>query len=316
MQHGLFHCSGVFVSNERESIAFYLAEKGFDVWLGNNRGVLTKHAVWTEKDMKFWDWSIDELAKYDFPCLVQSVLDKTGYEKLTYIGHSQGSAQAFAGLAISPVLQSKLKLFIAFGPALYLRPLDKFPLIHLTHLESSTFYTLFGVGEYFPFMRSITHHCPLWLTTFMSYLMFSYLFGWTDTNWAKERKKKYFLFSPKASSSKQLYHWKRVTLMGQLAPYETVMKYENMIKNSSSVNIEEVLKNNPYDVSNIHIPMAIFHGGNDNLVNWPKLEKNLSVHPNCVLLENIEGYEHVDMMWSHDAPVKVYEKIIALSQNL
>lgn len=41
----------------------------------------------------------------------------TGAPSLTYIGFSQGTAQAFAGLSINPRLNDKVNLFIALAPA-------------------------------------------------------------------------------------------------------------------------------------------------------------------------------------------------------
>jgi hypothetical protein len=44
-------------------------------------------------------------------------LETTGAPNLTYIGFSQGTAQAFAGLSINPALNEKINLFIALAPA-------------------------------------------------------------------------------------------------------------------------------------------------------------------------------------------------------
>jgi hypothetical protein len=98
LQHGLFQCSGIFMMNEKDSLAFYLAEKGFDVWCGNNRGIFEGHTHLGYDDDQYWDWSIDELGKYDFPAFIHYVRNFTGVEKVSYIGHSQGNAQAFFGI--------------------------------------------------------------------------------------------------------------------------------------------------------------------------------------------------------------------------
>jgi predicted alpha/beta hydrolase len=73
-----------------------LANQGYDVWLGNNRGSrfsLTDNA--SEID---WNYSLDELAEFDIPCMFDCVLKRTGANKLIYIGHSQGSTQLLTAL--------------------------------------------------------------------------------------------------------------------------------------------------------------------------------------------------------------------------
>lgn len=76
--HGLFQSSGVFLSNgKKSSLAFHLANLGYDVWLGNNRCVEKKHTTLTDSDPAFWDWSLDELARYDFPTMIDLVCRET-----------------------------------------------------------------------------------------------------------------------------------------------------------------------------------------------------------------------------------------------
>jgi lysosomal acid lipase/cholesteryl ester hydrolase len=48
------------------------------VWLGSNRCVVREHATLSPQDDRFWDWSVDELARYDVPCIVDHVLGVTG----------------------------------------------------------------------------------------------------------------------------------------------------------------------------------------------------------------------------------------------
>jgi lysosomal acid lipase/cholesteryl ester hydrolase len=64
-------CSEVWVScpDFNESLAFTLAEAGYDVWLGNTRGnkYSCKHKTRKPTDEIFWDFCMDELAKHDLP---------------------------------------------------------------------------------------------------------------------------------------------------------------------------------------------------------------------------------------------------------
>ena len=70
LQHGLTNDAGAWLYNgETHGLAFILANAGFDVWLGNNRGnkYSRKHTRMTTANHKFWEFSFDEMAKYDLP---------------------------------------------------------------------------------------------------------------------------------------------------------------------------------------------------------------------------------------------------------
>ena len=47
--------------------AFYFANRGFDVWLGNMRGnyYSREHHRLSANDKEFWEFSFDEMARYD-----------------------------------------------------------------------------------------------------------------------------------------------------------------------------------------------------------------------------------------------------------
>ena len=60
---------------------------------------------------EFWNWSLDELAKFDAPAMVNYILYSTKLTKLSYIGHSQGNAQMFLALSLDPSLSKKISLF-------------------------------------------------------------------------------------------------------------------------------------------------------------------------------------------------------------
>jgi lysosomal acid lipase/cholesteryl ester hydrolase len=118
LMHGLLDSSSTFVLNmPNQSLAFILADSGFDVWLGNTRGNVygRKHIKYNINDIEFWNWSWDEIASNDLPAMINFILNYTNQEQLFYIGHSQGSLTAFAQLNNDLDLASKIRLFIGLG---------------------------------------------------------------------------------------------------------------------------------------------------------------------------------------------------------
>lgn len=67
------------------------ADAGFDVWMNNSRG--NRHSrnhmyLDPDVDKDFWNFSFQEIAEFDLPAMINHILDETGVNNLTYIGHS------------------------------------------------------------------------------------------------------------------------------------------------------------------------------------------------------------------------------------
>eukprot|EP01130_Rhizamoeba_saxonica_P011016 TRINITY_DN4558_c0_g1_i1.p1 TRINITY_DN4558_c0_g1~~TRINITY_DN4558_c0_g1_i1.p1 ORF type:complete len:429 (+),score=62.90 TRINITY_DN4558_c0_g1_i1:46-1287(+) len=296
LQHGLFQSSGIFVVNEEDSMAFKLAEQGFDVWLGNNRGVYDQHENLNPSDNEYWEWGLDELGAYDFPALVSYVSEYTG-KKVMYVGHSQGNAQGFVGLSIDPSINNKLAMFVALAPAYYVNPFENWVLKGLSKMgEGSSFYYLFGNNSFVPSMCQTQKLFPTRIFCSMAYNMFEYLFNWSDHHWKKGRKPKYFTTTPRPLSCKLIMHWLDVSRFGVLSNFET---------------------HDIYGIENIACPVSVLYGGDDSLVSGDKLVKDmLSKNIDLRYHEELEGYEHMDLIWAKDSNKKVTEKLIRLFNDV
>ncbi|CAG9762365.1 unnamed protein product [Ceutorhynchus assimilis] len=121
MLHGVQSTSGIFVGLGKRSIAFQLADAGYDVWLGNYRGTEYSegHESLNVTQKEFWDHSVDEIAKYDLPAMLQLVQYHSGSRgKTIYVGHSLASAAAMMFASDRPEFaKSLVSLFIFLGPA-------------------------------------------------------------------------------------------------------------------------------------------------------------------------------------------------------
>jgi pimeloyl-ACP methyl ester carboxylesterase len=130
-QHGLLDSADCWISHDqRRATAFQASDNNFDVWLGNSRGnkyskLLTETIVPDGKkkvaDPKYWDFSFQEMGEYDVPANVDYITKVTGVEKITYVGHSQGTSQMYYALATNEDhLSTKVNLFVALGPVMRL----------------------------------------------------------------------------------------------------------------------------------------------------------------------------------------------------
>ena len=90
---------------------------GFDVWLANSRETSYSRPRGGTFD---WNYTWEDLALIDLPQMVDFVLDKTGNDKINYIGHSQGAGIMYALLSEKIEYNEKVNLFVSLAPAVYM----------------------------------------------------------------------------------------------------------------------------------------------------------------------------------------------------
>ena len=123
-QHGLMSAANDWIANKPSiAPAFQLARNGYDVWLGNNRGNMNSEdrKLWTTTitadPQSYFNYSFQDLGQHDLPTQINFVWSFTGVEKLTYLGHSQGTSQMYYGLATNQdFFLKRVNLFVALAP--------------------------------------------------------------------------------------------------------------------------------------------------------------------------------------------------------
>nr|POE83693.1 triacylglycerol lipase 2 [Quercus suber] len=101
LQHGIFMDAATWLFNSPDkSLAFILADNGFDVWIGNNRGTKSSrgHTSLTANDPAYWEWTWAQLANDDLPAMYDYIHNQTR-QKLYYVGHSLGTLLALASFS-------------------------------------------------------------------------------------------------------------------------------------------------------------------------------------------------------------------------
>ncbi|EJS42744.1 YLL012W [Saccharomyces arboricola H-6] len=316
MLHGLLQSSGSFASNGRKSLAYFLYQSGYDIWLGNNRCGFKPEwndAKLPTSDSK-WDWDLREMVKYDLTLLIDTVLAKSQFEKLTLISHSQGTTQGFMGLVnedkIFPpgsgpkesFFTSKIANYIALAPAVYPGPLlDEKLFVKLMTKEIDNPW-FFGETSFFEIMMIVRNLCiGEKLFSFVCYTIFNYLFDWNDTLWDAALRDRHFLFSPVHVSVKLMQWW--------LSPDPNKVTFKFGSHKMFPDNVKWF--SDASKAPNIYL----FVPKQDRLVDGERLINHfVNVESNVnYKIWYIDEYAHIDVLWAHDVIERIGKPIV---QNL
>ncbi|KAK5691635.1 hypothetical protein LTR97_011632 [Elasticomyces elasticus] len=211
MMHGLLQSAGAYCCNDDDSLAFYLAKSGFDVWLGNNRcGFTPRHTQLKYEDPRMWAWNIRQMGVMDLAAFVDRVLAETGFSKLALIAHSQGTTQTFVALAKEqrPEIGERISVFCALAPAAYAGPLiGKIYFKFMQMVGPGLFRLIFGIHAFIPLMMHAHHILPAKFYGWMGYHVFSFLFSWSDQRWDRGLRNRMFQWAPTYVSAESMRWW-------------------------------------------------------------------------------------------------------------
>ncbi|XP_034948972.1 uncharacterized protein [Chelonus insularis] len=318
LQHGLAGSSADWIlTGPDKALGYILADKGYDVWLGNNRGNIysRSHRHIQTSNRTFWDFSFHELGLYDLPAMIDYILDSTLYSKLLYVGHSQGNAQFCVMASLKPEYNAKIKLATGLAPAAFTGNL-RGPITQLTKL------TYFGVwvGEKFgypeygprsPWVRIINnllcHNSSL--TPVLCGNSLFLVAGFSPEELDMANFSTIIAHVPAGASWKQVVHFGQGYIFpGHFRQFDYGANSEKNLRLYNSFTPPE------YELYKITAPIALFSSDNDWLATSKDVELLSSKLRNVVLNYKVPwgSFNHYHFLWSDLARELVYEPLLQL----
>uniref|UniRef100_T1JN45 Lipase n=1 Tax=Strigamia maritima TaxID=126957 RepID=T1JN45_STRMM len=285
MMHGIFQNSNSWVDNLRDSLGFVLANEHYDVWLGNiraNEG--SQHLIYKRDEAEFWDYTWDEVAKYDVTAIIEYIRKVTNRKKILYIGYSLGSLLGFALFSSKPEFNNKVAGFVALAPPMSIRYRTDFlftaiintavklkvPLLNLLHFfrcNPKSFKVLISAICTYP---RIVHFV----------FAISAGYGAYPHSYNTSRLPLYLHHITESTSLKSLLHLQQTT------PPE-------------------------YNLSKIDIPVALFSAANDALIS-PLDVAHTKRNLKTVIVDEIipqAMFTHLNFIWSESTHFTLYDKV-------
>ncbi|KAG2526849.1 hypothetical protein JM18_004110 [Phytophthora kernoviae] len=322
--HGLLDSSFTYVCNFRnQSLAFILADAGYDVWLGNNRGTTwsNQHVTYTTDDDEYWAFSWQEMAIYDMPAMINYVLDTSGRSTLSYVGHSEGTMQAFAGFSLDQDLAKKVSYFGALAPVAYLGHITSpiFELMAKTYLD--VLFTILGVGAFWETNWLIQGILAKYACAFVDEACDSIINALTgpSDNVNTTRVQVYVSQTPAGTSVKNMAHFAQGIRDNTFRYYD----YGCSCLQALGINLcsKLICKNKAvygafeppnFDLSAIKYPrMGLYTGSNDWLATSTDIDQlRASLTDATILTDQSVEYNHLDFTWGYNANELIYQDLL------
>nr|CAD7407480.1 unnamed protein product [Timema cristinae] len=123
------------------STAYLLADRGFDVWLGNARGntYSRRHIRLAPEDPQFWNHDWHHMGMFDLPAEIDYILQNTQQQSLYYAGHSMGTTKFFVMGSKRPEYNLKIRTMFALAPIVFMSHMQS-PFKRLAFAGETLFY--------------------------------------------------------------------------------------------------------------------------------------------------------------------------------
>lgn len=294
-----------------KSLAYQLADAGYDVYLGNARGnKYTRHASMHRAQPNFWQYSNDEIALYDLPAMIDYVLKVSRQQKMYYVGHSQGTTAFFALAAARPEYNEKIAMMFALSPMVYMGGIRS-PLVRMI-APSSAFYNNLnnnlGNGEFKPSKELVRtmggDMCENEIgCKNMCSNVFFVMAGVNVENLEASQIAAIMSHLPAGASIKQMKQY------GQAVDSNEFRMYDY----GSEMNKKVYGKSQPpkYNMKKVTVPVVLYYSEHDWMANPKDVERLRNELPNATAHKIQQDYfSNTDFQFSKQAPEMVNKNLI------
>ncbi|XP_012138710.1 lipase 3-like [Megachile rotundata] len=314
LQHGLLGSSADWVIlGKDKALAYLLADRGYDVWLGNFRGnaYSRAHVTTPTSNVSFWDFSWHESGVYDLPAMISYVVNMTEKPLKAYIGYSMGTTTFYVMSSQLPETAELLETMYSLAPVAYMKhvksPLRLFAPF-ATDFETMSY--MFGKGEFMPDRSVLKNLARRWCAAnfFEERICsnsFFFVAGFDRAQFNYTLLPTILNNTPAGTSFRTMCHYAQEIHSGYFRQYDFGVKK----------NLELYHHPSPpkYDVTKIKVPIHLFHGDNDWLASPIDVQRLHEELPNSTLYKvPLRSFNHIDFMWAKDAPTLLYDPVLKM----
>ncbi|KAG2482203.1 hypothetical protein HYH03_018848 [Edaphochlamys debaryana] len=138
------------------SVAFLLADRGYDVWLTNVRGNrFSRNHTSLDPDSpedapRFWGYSFDHHIAYDLLAALEHVGGATGAERVAVVAYSQGTTIILGALSAHPSIAARVSAAALLAPVAFVGGMTSPVFRAMAVLRMERLFRLLGMHEYGP----------------------------------------------------------------------------------------------------------------------------------------------------------------------
>ena len=271
-----------------------------------------------------WEFTWDDMAAIDLPSMVNYALKVSGQPKLAYVGHSQGCKMAlecFTSMAPNSRnlkyaacprdFTDKISIFIALAPVSYLNHPGSEMVKILARLHVDEVLEGLGVNEFLPSTKQIQKWEPRICSNSIlekeicmnTYCLLNGCHG-LKAKANETRLPLYMDRLPAGTSTLNAGHWAQLVRSGNFQMFDY-----GMIENYARYH---QLSPPQIELRNLHVDIAVYHGGLDVLADVRDVQRFLSEIPSSRVknVMYLEDYGHIDFVWGIENYRSIYVDVL------